>query len=77
MEVDQEGSEVNAQTTSHSSTAGTSGINSSSEVKSRRELDRWKQKAKDVGVLPSLFRSLEPNEMGYSLRFNETRYRSN
>ena len=47
MEVDPGESEVNVQTTTHSTTAGTS-IHSSSEVKSRRELDRWKQKAKDV-----------------------------
>ena len=48
MEVDQGESEVNVQTTSRSTTAGTSNIHSFSEVKSRRELDRWKQKAKDV-----------------------------
>lgn len=48
MEVDQGESEANVQTTSHSIAAGTSKIHSSSEVKSRKELDRWKQKAKDV-----------------------------
>lgn len=48
MEVDQEESEINTRTALHSTTTGTSKIHSSSEVKSQKELDGWKQKAKDV-----------------------------
>ena len=34
--------------TSHLTTARTSNLDSSSELKGRKELDRWRQKAKDV-----------------------------
>lgn len=55
MDVDQGESEVNVQTTSHSTAAGTSKTHSSSEVKTRKELDQWKQKAKDARSPLTLF----------------------
>lgn len=48
MEVDQGEGEANVQTTTHSTMPGTDEVYSSSELKSRKELDRWKQKFKDV-----------------------------
>lgn len=58
MEVDKEDKETDVQTTTRSTTTiGTNKSHSSSDAKSRKELDRWKQKAKDVNfpLLPLLF----------------------
>lgn len=59
MELSQGESEVNVHTTSHSTTAGASNFHTSSEARSRKELDRWKQKAKDVRsrLTPLLFQA--------------------
>ncbi|KAN0077189.1 hypothetical protein V8E55_011044 [Tylopilus felleus] len=48
MEVDERESEVNVQTTSRPTTAGTSHTHSSSEAKYRKELDQWKKKTIDL-----------------------------
>lgn len=64
MEVDQGEGEVNVRTTSHSAAAGMNNIHVSSDAKTRKELERWKQKARDVRfpLIHLLFRA-------YSHRF--------